>query len=85
MCFVSFYISVFQLNAAVQQYAWGKPGSNSTVAELARDGQTGFTVDTEAPYAEVRLSHKKMASISQTTFSDAISWIKIVIFWLKFH
>ena len=27
----------------------------------------------------------KMAVISQTIFSDAFSWMKIFVFWLKFH
>ena len=27
----------------------------------------------------------KMAAISQTIFSDAFSWIKSFVFWLKFH
>ena len=27
----------------------------------------------------------KMATISQTTFSDVISWMKSVVFWLKLH
>ena len=31
------------------------------------------------------LSLEKMAVISQTIFSNAFSWIKIFVFWLKFH
>ena len=34
------------------------------------------------------LSHlllDKMASVSQTIFSDAFSWMKIFVFWLKYH
>ena len=31
------------------------------------------------------LSRDKMAAISQTIFSDAFSWMKSFIFWLKFH
>ena len=27
----------------------------------------------------------KMAAISQTIFSDALSWMKSFVFWLKFH
>ena len=36
----------------------------------------------------VGLTHlplNKMAAISQATFSDAFSWIKSFVFWLKFH
>ena len=31
------------------------------------------------------LSLNKMAAISQTIFSDAFSWMKHFVFWLKFH
>ena len=31
------------------------------------------------------LSPGKMAAISQTIFSDAFSWMKSFVFWLKFH
>ena len=31
------------------------------------------------------LSQDKMASITQTIFWDAFSWLKIFVFWLKFH
>ena len=27
----------------------------------------------------------KMAAISQTIFSDALTWMRSVVFWLKFH
>ena len=36
----------------------------------------------------VLLTHlplNKMAAISQTTFSNAFSWIKSFVFWFKFH
>ena len=32
-----------------------------------------------------RWGRDKMASISQTTFSRAFSWVKMIDFWLKFH
>ena len=40
------------LNCAVQKYAWGKVGASSTVAQLS-EGNPGFELDPEAPYAEV--------------------------------
>ena len=36
-------------------------------------------------FALTHLPFNKMAAISQTIFSDAFSWMKIFIFWLKFH
>eukprot|EP00729_Bicosta_minor_P002219 gene2220-29826_t len=44
---------VFQLSCAVQQYAWGKIGEASAVAQFAASGIDGFTVDGAAPYAEL--------------------------------
>ena len=37
---------------------------------------------------ETRITHwgrDKMATILQTTYSNAFSWMKVVIFWIKFH
>ena len=31
------------------------------------------------------LSLDKMSAVSQTIFSDAFSWMKIFVFWLRFH
>lgn len=39
----------------VQQYAWGKTGSQSAVALLAKSGNSDFTLDESAPYAELWL------------------------------
>lgn len=44
---------VFQLSCAVQQYAWGKIGEASAVAQFAASGISGFEVDGAAPYAEL--------------------------------
>lgn len=45
-------IEVVPLSCAVQTYAWGKVGDQSTVAALAKN-QAGFTFDQHMPYAEV--------------------------------
>ncbi|CAM9879235.1 unnamed protein product [Choristocarpus tenellus] len=42
-----------QLNCAVQNYAWGKRGSESKVAELKRLEDEGFEVDEQQMYAEL--------------------------------
>ena len=55
------------LNCAVQKYAWGKVGASSTVAQLS-EGNPGFELDPEAPYAEViRLA------VSMDLFSDRLA------------
>ena len=45
--------AVFLLNCAVQTYDWGRPGSQSTVARLAKSGNANFSLDEKKPYAEV--------------------------------
>lgn len=47
--------ALFRLKASTQAYDWGKKGSSSLVAELARGGvQEDFELDEETCYAEVR-------------------------------
>jgi mannose-6-phosphate isomerase len=46
--------SVFKLTASVQQYDWGKIGSESKVAQFAAAAIPGFVIDEGAPYGEVR-------------------------------
>ena len=42
-----------ELSCAVQNYAWGKPGSASEVALLQSSGNSDFKVDESKPYAEL--------------------------------
>lgn len=44
---------VFELRCAVQNYAWGKPGQSSAVAQLAASADTHFLIDDNKPYAEL--------------------------------
>ncbi|XP_019616439.1 PREDICTED: mannose-6-phosphate isomerase-like [Branchiostoma belcheri] len=44
---------VFPLKCAVQQYAWGKVGSDSEVAKLSASNDSNFVVDNSATYAEL--------------------------------
>jgi mannose-6-phosphate isomerase len=45
---------VFKLSPTVQKYDWGKIGSQSKVAQLAKAGNPeSFQLDDNAPYAEV--------------------------------
>lgn len=61
-------VSVFKITPTTQQYDWGKVGSSSKVAQLAAASKiSGFTLQEEKPYAEVR---EKRTPSQQ--FADAI-------------
>lgn len=45
---------VFPLSCVVQQYAWGKMGSNSEVACLLASSDPLAQISEDKPYAEVR-------------------------------
>lgn len=45
---------VFPLSCVVQQYAWGKMGSNSEVARLLASSDPLAGISEDKPYAEVR-------------------------------
>ena len=48
--------NLIRLRGSIQQYGWGKQGSQSMVAQLGRNGIGGdFTVSEEQYYAEVRI------------------------------
>ncbi len=42
-----------KLSCAVQNYAWGKIGQGSKVAQLRSNGDDSFIIDNDQPYAEV--------------------------------
>ena len=48
------YPPVFPLSCVVQQYAWGKMGSNSEVARLLASSDPLAQISEDKPYAEVR-------------------------------
>ena len=50
---IKLYFIVFELRCAVQNYAWGKPGQSSAVAQLAASADKHFLIDDNKPYAEV--------------------------------
>lgn len=54
--FVTLVPAVFPLTCAVQNYAWGKVGSDSEVAKLVVGGDPLAVIDEGRPYAEVRLT-----------------------------
>jgi mannose-6-phosphate isomerase len=41
------------LECTVQNYAWGKPGLSSIIAQLLKSSSSDFTVDDRTPYAEL--------------------------------
>ena len=48
-------VPVFKVIPTTQQYDWGKIGLESKVAQFAAASKIpGFTLDEDAPYAEVR-------------------------------
>lgn len=54
--FVTLVPAVFPLTCAVQNYAWGKVGSDSEVAKLVVGGDPLAVIDEGRPYAEVRVA-----------------------------
>lgn len=45
-----------RISCAANNYAWGVPGSKSTVAQLAQEAVKDFALDEGAPYAELWMS-----------------------------
>ncbi|ELU00241.1 hypothetical protein CAPTEDRAFT_229052 [Capitella teleta] len=69
--------AVFPLRCAVQQYAWGKLGSSSAVADLSRNDDPGFQLDESAPYAELWMgTHPKGPCFNSTTGESLSDFIK---------
>lgn len=66
-----------ELICNVQNYEWGKRGSNSKVAQLQKSANKDFEVEESVPYAELWMgTHVKAPSIIKSTnqmLSDAIS------------
>jgi mannose-6-phosphate isomerase len=68
-----------ELKCAVQQYAWGKVGTKSAVAEFAANGRPDdFCVDGTAPYAELWMgTHpngpSKLTGIGAPTLAEHIA------------
>ena len=46
--------AVFKITPGIQSYAWGKKGSSSLAAQLAEKSISGFIVQDDEAYAEVR-------------------------------
>jgi len=62
--------SVFQIYAGVRSYDWGKVGTKSTVAQLAR-ATPSFTPEESKPYAELWMgTHQSCPSIVASSGQD---------------
>ncbi|ESP04950.1 hypothetical protein LOTGIDRAFT_109203, partial [Lottia gigantea] len=68
---------VFLLKCGVQEYAWGKVGSDSEVAKLAQAGNKDFQLKDNAPYAELWMgTHPNCPSFIDGTETTLEQWIK---------
>lgn len=65
-------IEVVPLSCAVQTYAWGKVGDQSTVAALAKN-QAGFTFDQHMPYAELWMGSHPKGPSKLINMADSLS------------
>ena len=50
-------VTAVRLECAVKNYHWGKPGSESKVAQLAKANHDEFTIEEDQHYAEVCFCH----------------------------
>ena len=67
---------IFPLKCAIQEYAWGKVGLDSEVAQLAVDTVDGFRLDLETPYAELWMgTHARGPSTNASTGETLSSYI----------
>ncbi|VEU23018.1 DEKNAAC104175 [Brettanomyces naardenensis] len=87
-------MSLFPIIGAVQNYAWGKFGSSSAVAQFAHDNDPSVVIDESQPYAELWmgthpkapavLSQDKAKKLSDVISSDPVKYLgKSVV--EKFH
>ncbi|CCD26385.1 mannose-6-phosphate isomerase PMI40 NDAI_0H02110 [Naumovozyma dairenensis CBS 421] len=59
---------LFRLDAGYQQYAWGKIGSSSAVAQFAHHSDPSVKIEEDKPYAELWMgTHKNVPSYNHDT------------------
>merc|ERR1711981_339202 len=69
-------MAMLKLKCAVQNYAWGKTGSESEVAKLYASGNADVEVEEDKPYAELWMgTHPSGPSVLASTGSTLKSWI----------
>ncbi|GFN73913.1 mannose-6-phosphate isomerase [Plakobranchus ocellatus] len=73
-------VEVFELKYAIQGYAWGKKGEDSVVARLKASADSDFTINPDAPYAELWMgAHPNGPSIVKIPGQEDIplsEWVK---------
>ena len=70
-------VTMLKLKCAVQNYAWGKTGSDSEVAKLYSEGNDGAVVAEDKPYAELWMgTHPSGPSAIASTGATLKSWIE---------
>lgn len=62
---MSEFHAIFKVTPGLQSYEWGKKGSDSLAAQMAKECVEGFKVDEGKEYAEVR-TRRVLASPSLT-------------------
>ncbi|XP_033110326.1 mannose-6-phosphate isomerase-like isoform X2 [Anneissia japonica] len=71
---------VFELKCAMQEYPWGRLGSDSEVAQLNQNNDPSFQLQPNQPYAELWMgTHPKGPSIIKNgtlTGQPLVNWIK---------
>ena len=68
--------SLLKLKCAVQNYAWGKKGTDSEVAKLYASGDADAEVSEEKPYAELWMgTHPSGPSVVSSTGATLKEWI----------
>lgn len=68
---------VFELKCSIQNYLWGKKGSESEVSRLSLAGQHIDSIDERQYYAELWMgAHSKSPSMVKNSEQKLSDWIK---------
>lgn len=70
-------LEVYELKCSIQNYLWGKKGSESEVSRLSLAGQHIEFIDEKQYYAELWMgAHNKSPSIIKNSEQKLSDWIK---------
>nr|CAD7416411.1 unnamed protein product [Timema cristinae] len=65
-----------ELRCAVQQYAWGKHGLSSKVAQIAKNNDPDFVANELSPYAELWMgTHPNGPSVIKVSGQELGDWV----------
>ncbi|RDD47718.1 Mannose-6-phosphate isomerase [Trichoplax sp. H2] len=83
---MSSQIGALRLLCAVQKYAWGKIGSNSEVALLAKSNDPQFLLEEDSPYSELWMgTHIKGPSHVTYQNAEGETINKLLSDWIRDH